>query len=254
MTTGYIGEIFSGIQGEGLWVGERQIFVRLLGCNLRCSYCDTAWARERTLYCRVEKTAGERDFEEHSNPLDAARAGGFVLRLSQPAGLHGSVSFTGGEPLAQPEFLRELAQRVRAAGLQVYLETNGTLAESLAVLLDAVDVIAMDVKLASAAGFECWKEHEAFLDAARPFIARGSLLFVKAVFAESTAEQEIERLCRLISAVNPSLALVLQPVSEVRGGPVPPSPARVLRLQAVAKRALAEVRVIPQMHKLIGQI
>jgi organic radical activating enzyme len=254
MTAGYIGEVFSGIQGEGLGVGERQIFVRLVGCNLRCAYCDTAWARERTLRYRVEKTPGERDFEEHANPLEAAHAAALALRLNAPPGLHGSASFTGGEPLLQPDFVREMAQHVRAGDLQVYLETNGTLAEDLTIMLDAVDVIAMDVKLPSAAAFECWQQHEAFLDAARPFVARGALLFVKAVFVESTTDQEIERVCRLLAAVSAQIPLVLQPASQVARGPAPPSPKRALELQAIAKRRLTTVRVIPQLHKVMGQM
>lgn len=253
MTPGYVGEIFSGIQGEGLWVGERQLFVRLVACNLRCSSCDTAWARERTLYCRVEKSAGARDFEERANPLDPPDAAALVLRLNSPR-LHDSVSLTGGEPLLQPEFLRDLARRLRPEGLRIYLETNGTLPEALAVVLDVVDVIAMDLKLPSAAGFECWEEHRAFLQAARPFLDAGSPLFAKAVFADSTAEGEIERACELLAAVSPDLPLVLQPVSQVPGGPAPPAPARALALHAVARRSLRRVRIIPQMHKLMGQM
>jgi len=258
MTTGCVGEIFSGIQGEGLLVGERQVFIRLLGCNLRCAYCDTAWARERALgpasrAARAERTAGRRDFAEHANPLEAVHTAELTLRLDAPRGLHGWASFTGGEPLLQPEFVREVAWRVRSAGLRAYLETNGTLAAPLAQVQDVVDAVAMDVKLPSAAGVECWQAHAAFLAAARALVER-SALFVKAVFADTTTEQEIERLCRLIAGVRAEVALVLQPVTQVNGGPAPPSPGRMLALQAHAKRWLRQVRVIPQMHKLMGQM
>jgi len=254
MTTGYLGEVFSGIQGEGLCLGQRQIFVRLVGCNLRCSYCDTAWARERTLRCRVERTAGERDFEERANPLDGEDAAAVILRLHSPPSLHDSVTFTGGEPLMQADFVRDLAQRARAVGLKTYLETNGTLAEPLLRVLDMLDTVAMDVKLPSAAGFACWTEHEAFLKAAGQFIAQRSLLFVKAVFAETTMEQEIERLGCLLRSTGADIPLVLQPVSRTECGPDPPSPARSLALQALAKQFVRDVRVIPQMHKLMGQL
>ena len=255
MSAGYLAEVFSAIQGEGLFVGERQIFVRLAGCNLRCSYCDTAWARERPLYCRAEKTPGQRDFEELANPFEPGGAAELVSRLHSPPRLHDAASLTGGEPLMQPEFVRDLAQRVRAGGLKVHLETNGTLANEFAQVLDAVDVIAMDVKLPSAAGFECWDEHRAFLEAARPFVARDdALLFAKAVFAQATTEGEVERLCRLLAEASAEIPLVLQPVSVVRGGPAPPSPGRALDLQASAKRLLPHVRVIPQTHKQMGQL
>jgi pyruvate-formate lyase-activating enzyme len=169
--------------------------------------------------------------------------------------LHHAASFTGGEPLLQAEFVSQMAQRIRAAGLSVHLETNGTLANALPGVLHAVDVIAMDVKLPSAAGFECWQEHRAFLDAARPFIARpGAVLFVKAVFAQATGEDEIERLCRLVAAASPRIPLVLQPASPVAGGPQAPSPAQTLARQAKAAETLPHVRVIPQVHKLMGQM
>jgi 7-carboxy-7-deazaguanine synthase len=254
MTTGYVGEVFSGIQGEGLYVGERQIFVRLLGCNLRCAYCDTTWAREPALYCRVERTPGGRDFEEHANPLNDTDLAAFVGRLNEPSGLHDAVSITGGEPLSQPEFVRDLARQLRQIGLRVHLETNGTLAAALALVIDSVDVVAMDVKLPSAAGLDCWDDHAAFLDAARPLATGDSRLFVKAVVGQPTTEQEIVHACRMIAAVSPRIPLVLQPVTEVNAGPASPSPSAVLQLQAIAKQFLASVRVIPQMHKLMGQL
>lgn len=254
MTTGYVGEIFSGIQGEGLYVGERQIFIRLLGCNLRCAYCDTAWAREPALYGRIEQAAGERDFEVRPNPMGVADLAAFISRLNAPHGLHDAVSITGGEPLLQAGFVHELAQRLRESGLRIHLETNGTLAAELGAVLDAIDVIAMDVKLPSAAGFECWDAHAAFFDAARPIAADSSRLFVKAIIAQSTTEQEIQRVGGLLASVTPHIPLVLQPVTKVEHGPGPPSPSVVLRLQTVAKEFLTSVRVIPQMHKLMGQL
>ena len=255
MSAGYLAEVFSAIQGEGLFVGERQIFVRLAGCNLRCAFCDTAWARERPLYCRAERTPGKRDFEELANPFEPGGAAELASRLHSLPRLHDAASLTGGEPLLQPEFVRGLAQRVRAAGLKVHLETNGTLANQLTSVLDAVDVIAMDVKLPSAAGFECWDDHRAFLEAARPFIRRhDALLFAKAIFAQTTTDEEVERLCRLLAEVSAETPLVLQPVSVVRGGPAPPSPGRALDLQAAAKQLLPHVRVIPQTHKLVRQM
>lgn len=255
MSVGYLGEIFSGIQGEGLCLGQRHLFVRFLGCNLRCAYCDTAWARERGLYCRAEQTPGARDFAEYVNPLEATRAAQLMLRLNSPPGLHATVSFTGGEPLLQPEFLRDLALAARGTGLKAYLETNGTLAAALTQVLQVIDIIAMDVKLPSAAGFECWEEHRAFLRAAAPLSRHGgSALFVKAVFVRSTPTHEIERLARLIAGFSVNIPLVLQPVSAVPQGPEPPSPGQALALQAAAQRHLAQVRVIPQVHKLMGQM
>ena len=88
--TGKISEIFSSIQGEGIYAGERQVFARFAECNLRCSYCDTKFDSYR------EYTPGELLSEI----------------ASFGKGFH-SVSFTGGEPLLQKDFLREILSLIK---------------------------------------------------------------------------------------------------------------------------------------------
>ncbi|PLX95348.1 MAG: 7-carboxy-7-deazaguanine synthase QueE, partial [Desulfuromonas sp.] len=65
-------ELFSSIQGEGVFLGERQAFLRLAGCNLDCAYCDTPFVP--TSHCRVEETPGSGVFYDLPNPL--SREGG----------------------------------------------------------------------------------------------------------------------------------------------------------------------------------
>ncbi len=96
-------EIFSSILGESTLAGLPAFFLRLTGCNLRCRYCDTAYAYEGGM----EMTAEEL--------LAAAR--------SHPAR---RVLVTGGEPLLQAGTL-PLLSSLADAGLEVLLETNGSL-------------------------------------------------------------------------------------------------------------------------------
>ena len=120
-------EIFSAIQGEAALVGERQIFVRLTGCNIRCGYCDQPEALERRPGpCRIEQTPGRRDWRVGSSPLaiDAVGAAVDALQHRLP---HHSVSLTGGEPLMQSTRVVALAKRLAGAGHDVMLETTGTL-------------------------------------------------------------------------------------------------------------------------------
>lgn len=95
--------IFSTIQGEGPFAGERAIFVRLWGCNLQCPMCDTDYSG---------------DFISHPNTwlVDS------IWELAQPPYI---VVLTGGEPFRQD--IRPLVWALIDKGYTVQIETNGTL-------------------------------------------------------------------------------------------------------------------------------
>jgi 7-carboxy-7-deazaguanine synthase len=114
-----ISEIFYSLQGESTQAGRPCAFVRLAGCDLACSYCDTPAARQAGTEMSVEEIL--------------AAVAGFGCPL---------VEVTGGEPLQQPE-TPELCRRLADAGHAVLLETNGS--RPLAGL-DPRIVRIMDVK------------------------------------------------------------------------------------------------------------
>jgi organic radical activating enzyme len=252
LASGNMVEIFSGIQGEGIHVGRRQIFVRLAGCNLCCDYCDQPEARVVPEKALIELAPGARDFFAVTNPLPAFAVLWAVVSLDSPRGLHHSVSLTGGEPLMQGEFLAELLPMLRRARLRIFLETNGTRRREFRTLRPFFDIVSMDFKLPSATGREMpARAHEEFLRLA----ARGGReVYVKAVVSSRTTRAEMERAAKVIAAIKRSVPLVIQPVTRRgRGTPTPPDPGRLLELQAAAARFLRDVRVIPQTHKIIGQ-
>ncbi|MCP4715272.1 MAG: radical SAM protein, partial [Deltaproteobacteria bacterium] len=98
-----VNEIFYSIQGESSYAGYPCVFVRLTGCNLRCSYCDTRYAYDEGEDCTEEQV------------LERIAAYGCSL-----------VEITGGEPLLQPD-TPGLISRLLDRGCRVLLETNGSM-------------------------------------------------------------------------------------------------------------------------------
>jgi len=109
----FITEIFKSIQGEGTRAGLPCIFVRLTGCNLRCTWCDTAYAFHGGKKMGIAEVTARVD--ELAGRLPEMRGSEAVVPL---------VELTGGEPLLQEE-IYPLAQDLLAAGYTVMIESSG---------------------------------------------------------------------------------------------------------------------------------
>ena len=99
-----ISEIYKSLQGESTYAGLPCVFVRLTGCNLRCSWCDSEFS-----FYGGQKMALQEVLSE-------------VARLSPSGGL---VEITGGEPMLQERELIPLMEQLLDADYQVLLETSG---------------------------------------------------------------------------------------------------------------------------------
>lgn len=221
-------EVFSSLQGEGLCLGERHIFVRLGGCNLRCDYCDEPDT--------IPIPSGEL--------WSLRKTQAAIARLARERS-HKAVSWTGGEPLLHPEFLRVMMSWARRKGYKNYLETNGTRAEALRLVAPLCDWVAMDVKLPSATGRETWSEHLEFLRVAP------EKTFVKVVLTSSSTAAEWRQVIRLMQEASPGIRLVLQPATAF-GGVGTIDPAVAVRFLHQARALLKDVRLVPQWHPLWG--
>jgi 7-carboxy-7-deazaguanine synthase len=230
-----INEIYLSLQGESSWAGWPCVFVRLTGCNLRCSYCDTAYA------------FGEGRRMTFEAVLDR------VAALATPfSGVHGAqrlpiVELTGGEPLLQAG-VRPLMTRLCDAAYTVLLETSG-----------ALDITPVDPRVHRIMDWKCPSSGEAGrnlpenLAALRP---TDELKFVVGTETDYAWMKEVlerhELACRcpvLVSWVAPLLP-------EQRHATLKPVPAfdRALSRSELAERILADalpVRFQVQMHKVI---
>ena len=251
-----VSEIFSAIQGEAALVGERQVFVRLTGCNIRCTYCDQPEALERTAGpCRVEATAGRRDWSTEASPLSIDRVVGSVARLWDQVPHH-SISLTGGEPLLQGTRVEQLVGRMAAEGWPVMLETNGTLVPPLRRIGPDLAYVSMDLKLASVDGERVAPATQArFLTES---VATGATTWVKVVIGPDTDLDEFDAGIAMVARVSSGRAVpievFLQPLTPFGAATAAPTPDLVLELHERALRIHRRVRVVPQTHKAIGQL
>lgn len=239
MNTLQLIELFSSIQGEGPYIGYRQLFLRLAGCNAACIFCDTSESRSVPATCMLEQTPGQRDFTVLPNPVPIDALAHRVNHLSQAG--HHSVSITGGEPLCQSEALLQLLPLLQG---RIYLETNGTLPGELVKVLPYIDIVSMDIKLPSTSGREYWLEHRRFLT-----LASQKEVFVKIVVSSLTGKKEFLEALHLINSVDVKIPLILQPVTHAA---LAVKTERVVKLQELALEHLPDVRVIPQTHKYLG--
>lgn len=294
-------EIFSCIQGEGLHIGMRELFVRFGVCDLRCRFCDSSHTWRASKTCKIEQSSGRRDFLEIANPVSSPQLLDLIdNHISGPnKNLHKFLSFTGGEPLLHHSFLQEFLPAFRAKyqignntndindvnkkpAIKVYLETAGHLPHRLATVLPWIDSIGMDMKLPSVSGEQHWKAHREFLSLA---LEAKKEIFVKLIVSKGTFLSDLNHAIDIITdqqrihTSQPPPPVYLQPVSRLGNVVLPvdelhklpskeielahletppdstPSPEQVLDWQQLfLSRGVADVRVVPQVHKFINQL
>ncbi len=216
-----ISEIFDSIQGEGPYIGYRQIFIRFCGCNLLCDYCDTEFDKGE-VYTVSELLVKLKSFD-----------------LSV---VH-SVSLTGGEPLLHYEFLREFLPELKRLNLKIYLETNGTLAKGLKQLIEYIDIVSMDFKIDSCAKIgDLYLKHKDFLEIIK---SSGKEVFAKIVFDDTLQDFEINDSVKLASEFD--IPLILQP--KMNGNEIGVSNDKILEVFNKFTKLYHDTRLIGQVHK-----
>ncbi len=217
-----IAEIFKTIQGEGLYQGIPQLFIRFFGCNLKCTFCDT-----KLEYYK------EKSLED----------------LLQELKLYGSchsISLTGGEPLLQIDFLKKLLPALKEKEEIIYLESNGTLYKYLEEIIGCIDIIAMDFKLSSSTGLkDFWFAHREFLKVAN---SKKKEVFIKALIGKKTLIDDVRIATAIIKEIRQDIPFILQPENPYENL----LEDKLKYFEKICKNANINVTVVPQLHKTLG--
>lgn len=216
-----IAEIFDSIQGEGSYIGYRQLFIRFCGCNLLCDYCDTEFDKG----------------EQYSVESLLEKVKTFNLQA-----MH-SVSLTGGEPLLHYEFLREFLPELKKLNLKIYLETNGTLPKPLESVINYIDIISMDFKLDSSAKIgDVYAMHDEFLNIAAQ---NQKDTFAKLVFDDNIKDYELNECLSLAKKYN--IQIILQP--KMDKNTIKVSHEKIMETFNYCSENYHQTRLIGQVHK-----
>ncbi len=234
----HIGEVFSSIQGEGMLLGRRQVFIRFSGCNLNCNYCDTPQSRD-PLY---------------GNEISTDELFQRVKKLITPD-FH-SISLTGGEPLLHADFIKNF---LRKYSFDALLETNGALPHELDKIVNLIKYASVDIKLpehhAVPAVDDLTRWTDLFkieLQSINLLIEEGINSYCKIIVLPSTKVNTVSFIAsKIADEVNDAskLSMVIQPVS-----PLQSWEEHGNKLFEISEKAgeYLDVLTIPQIHKLLN--
>ncbi|MCL1971959.1 MAG: 7-carboxy-7-deazaguanine synthase QueE [Endomicrobia bacterium] len=231
LKTAPIYEVFFSYQGEGLYTGLPQIFVRFAGCNIKCGYCDTAYSikiSDKAVYitaCELLKQI-KKTYKANKKSFTCGKP---------------SVAFTGGEPLIYAGFLAYIIPALKKEGFSIYLETNSTMPKQLKKILNLCDVVSMDFKLASDCKKSFWKEHEEFLKLSK------KKSFIKCVITNKTKFKEIQKSAAIIKKISKNTHFILQPSTTKKDIP---KPVNLYKFYSYILKELPNAHLMTQMHKI----
>jgi 7-carboxy-7-deazaguanine synthase len=231
-----VSEIFTSIEGEGILFGTKTMFVRLAGCPFMCHWCDTPYA--------LPMDSGiEYSIEEVKET---------ILKNLQPNTY--KVNFTGGEPLVQHEAVIELAKFVRQKGLRVYLESSCYDAGRFAKVLPHIDICKVELKLRDSKIVN-EKQYSNLLkneqECLRQAINNSKTTFIKVVVTNSSNLEEFKDIvAEVFKIAKPSelAGFIIQPSYRIDE----PTLDVLFGFYDTVYPMYDQVRVVPQLHKVIG--
>jgi organic radical activating enzyme len=231
-----LSEIFTSIEGEGILFGTKTMFVRLAGCPLKCHWCDTPYA--------LPMDSGSDYSIDEVKELISEKLHPNTYK----------VNFTGGEPLVQHEAVIELAKFVRQKGLRTYLESACYDSARFAKVLPYIDLVKVEFKLKDSKVVD--EKHygsllRSELDCLKHAISSGKTTYIKVVVTNSSSLKEFRELVHEVFRVaRPAdiAGFIIQPSYKIDE----PTLDVLFGFYDAVYPVYDQVRVVPQLHKIIG--
>ena len=232
-----VSEIFTSIEGEGIFVGKKTLFIRLSGCHLKCRWCDTKYA--------LPLDSGT-DYQ-----IDEIKD--LIIKELQPFTY--KVNFTGGEPLLQTEAVIELADFIKKqTNVKTYMESSCFDSELFSKVLPYIDICKIEFKTDDSKVVEDEEYDNLILNEIKCLelsVESNKATYIKIVVTNSTNLESFKNLVYNISKkIKPSdiLGFIIQPSFGIDQ----PTVNKLLDTYDIVQPIFPEVRIIPQLHKEIG--
>ena len=229
-------EIFTSVEGEGILYGTKTLFVRLAGCPFTCFYCDTldALPLDSGKEYTIEEACDLIDKELHDKTY--------------------KVNFTGGDPLIQHDAVAEMAKHVQSLKIPTYLESACFDSNKFNHILPFIDFVKIEFKTEDS-DFVDSKHYpnliENVLDCLRYSVSSKKTTYIKIVVSSKTKVESFKKLLiAIFKAVSKEdlAGFIIQPTYGISE----PSLENLLNLYDLVYPYYNEVRIVPQLQKLMG--
>ena len=229
-------EIFTSVEGEGILFGTKTLFIRLAGCPFACFYCDT---KESLPF----DSGREYSIEEACKLID-----------SNLKNQTFKVNFTGGDPLIQYDAVAELARYVQSKKILTYLESSCFNSDKFNHVLPFIDIVKIEFKTKDS-DFVDLQHYDRLLKNAmqclKSSISAKKTTYIKVVVSSKTRTEDfgflVDEIFDVVSKEDID-GFIIQPTF----GIAEPSLDLLLELYDIVYPHYINVKVVPQLHKLIG--
>jgi len=229
-------EIFTSVEGEGILYGTKTLFVRLAGCPFTCFYCDTKES--------LPLDSGTEYTIEEANKLIDSNLKNQTYK----------VNFTGGDPLIQHEAVALLAKHIQHKKIPTYLESSCFDIDRFNHVLPFIDIVKIEFKTKDS-DFVDSKHYDKLIGQTmkclESSVSTKKTTYIKIVVSSKTQLNEFKDLVNQIFNIvskNNLDGFIIQPTYGVSE----PSLELLLNLYDIVYPHYVDVKVVPQLHKLIG--